>query len=272
MTISQVPAHSQAVTERRPSSGDRSARRQLASVACFVGLSLGLAAVAIVARTPPAAVPFVLALGPAVIAAGIAWREGNGALRTLVHSLTIRPADRRWYLVLAIPVLWSLGTVAVAVGLGEPVAGLFATVFPAILIIPLVVLLPAFTEEFAWRGFALPRLMSAMSPLAAALVLAIPWTLIHVFLFLPGQWYGELAVWPMVLSIFSYSILLTWIFVGTGGSVLMTALFHAALNGVAPIMAGVDADRSWIIRNLLAVGIAVAVVALGGLRRRTPAG
>jgi hypothetical protein len=36
-------------------------------------------------------------------------------------------------------------------------------------------------------------------------------------------------------------------------------------------MAGVAPDRSWIIRNLLAAGIAVAVVALGGLRRQTPA-
>ncbi len=69
------------------------------------------------------------------------------------------------------------------------------------------------------------------------------------------------------MSIFSYSILLTWIFIGTGGSVLMTALFHAALNGVAPIMAGVDPDNAWVIRNVLAAGIAVALVALGGLSR-----
>ena len=75
-----------------------------------------------------------------------------------------------------IPVAWSLGTVVVAVALGEPTAGLFDAVFPAVLIIPLVVLLPAVTEELAWRGFALPRLLTAMSPLAAALVLAIPWT------------------------------------------------------------------------------------------------
>ena len=96
--------------------------------------------------------------------------------------------------------------------------GLFDSLFPAVVIIPLVVLLPAFTEELAWRGFALSRLLSAMSPLRAALVLAVPWTVIHVFLFLPGQWYGDLAIWPMVVSIFSYSILLTWIFVGTGGA------------------------------------------------------
>ena len=75
----------------------------------------------------------------------------------------------------------------------------------------------------------------------------------------------------MVVSIFSYSILLTWIFIGTGGSVLMTALFHAALNGMAPVMAGIDPDTSWVVRNLLAAAIAIVVVALGGLRRRRPA-
>ena len=105
-----------------------------------------------------------------------------------------------------------------------------------------------------------------MSPLQASLVLAIPWSL-HAVLFLPGQWYGDLAAWPMVVSIFSYSILLTWIYIGTGGSVLMTALFHAALNGVAPIMGGIDPDTSWVIRNVIAAMIAVGLVALGGLRR-----
>ena len=48
----------------------------------------------------------------------------------------------------------------------------------------------------------------------------------------------------------------------------MTALLHAGLNGVAPVMAGVDQDNAWIIRNVLAALVAVAVIALGGLRRR----
>ena len=51
----------------------------------------------------------------------------------------------------------------------------------------------------------------------------------------------------------------------------MTALLHAGLNGVAPVMAGVDPDNAWIIRNVLAAVIAVAVIALGGLRRRQAA-
>ena len=268
MTISSTTARPRVAADDRRSGIERPARKQLASVAWFAGLSLGLAVLAFAAGTPAPILPFVLAIGPTVIALVIAWREGGGALRTLLHSLTVRPADRRWYLVLLIPVLWSLATVAVAVGLGEPVDGLFATAFPAVLIIPLVVLLPSFAEELAWRGFALTRLMSAMSPLSAALVLAIPWTLVHVFLYVPGQFNGDLAVWPMIVSIFSYSIVLTWVFIGTGGSVLMTALFHAGLNGVAPLMAGVDHDNAWIIRNVLAAVIAIAVIALGGLRRR----
>jgi membrane protease YdiL (CAAX protease family) len=271
MTISGTTARRQLEVEDPRSGVERPARAQLASVAWFAGLSLALAVVAFAAGTPAAMLPFILAIGPLLIALVITWREGGGAVRTLLRSATIRPADRRWYLVLLIPVAWSLATVAVAVGLGEPSAGLFTTLFPAVLIIPIVVLVPAFTEELAWRGFALPRLMSAMSPLKAALVLAIPWTLVHVFLYVPGQFNGTLSVWPMIISIFAYSIVLTWVYIGTGGSVLMTALLHAGLNGVAPVMAGVDPDNAWIIRNILAAVIAVAVIALGGLRRRAAA-
>jgi hypothetical protein len=52
----------------------------------------------------------------------------------------------------------------------------------------------------------------------------------------------------------------------------MTALFHAGLNGMAPVMGGLDGDSSWAIRNILAALIALAVVALGGLRRPSPSG
>ena len=268
MTVAGATAQSQPESAAQPTAARQSDRSQLVSVFAFFGLSLGLAVVALLVGTAPAMLPFILAIGPLIVAVVLAWREGHGAVRRLVHSLTIRPPRAIWYLVLIIPVLWSVATVVVAIALGEPTAGLFDAVFPAVLVIPFVVLLPAITEELAWRGFALPRLLTVMSPLAAALVLAIPWTIIHIALFLPGQWYGQLAIWPLFLSIASYSILLTWVYIGTGGSVLMTALFHTGLNGVAPVMGGIDGDSSWVIRNVLAAAIAVTVVALGGLRGR----
>jgi membrane protease YdiL (CAAX protease family) len=272
MSISGAAARPHHANEQATST-ERSVRDQVGSAAWFIGLSLAVALVSVVAGAPPALLPFILAFGPAVIAVTLAWREGHGALGRLRHSVTVRPSSRRWYLALVIPVLWSLTTVGIAVVLGAPTAGLFDKVFPAVLIIFLVVLLPAFTEELAWRGFALPRLMSAMSPLQAALVIAIPWTLMHVGLHLPGQMNEVLILWPLGLSLASYSIILTWLFVRTGGSVLMTTLFHAGLNAMSPVMAGVDPNTQWVIRNVLAAVIAVAVVALGGFRgsdRREP--
>ena len=264
MAISSVADRSQGAREQVATAP--SSRAQVVTVAWFFGLSLALALVAILAHTPPALLPFILALGPTVIALMLAWREGHGALGRLRRSLTLRPADRRWYLVLALPLSWALATVAIAIGLGAPSAGLFDKVFPAIVIVFLVVLLPAFAEEVAWRAFAIPRLMTVMSPLRAALVVAVPWTLIHVGLFLPGQMNQGLLLWPLVVSIFAYSVILTWMFVGTGGSILITGLVHAGLNAAAPLMAGVEPNTQWVIRNLLAGFIAVAIVALGGFR------
>ena len=265
MSVSRTDVLTHASNDRSMGS-EPSVRDQLTTVSWFFGLSLALALVSVVAGVPSTVLPFILALGPTVIAVALAWREGHGAVGRLRESLTKRPPQKRWYLVLGLPVAWALATVGIAVLLGAPTAGLFDNVFPSVLIVYLVVLIPAFAEELAWRGFALPRLMSTMSPLRAALVISVPWTLMHVGLHLPGQMNGSLIVWPMVLSIVAYSVILTWVYVGTGGSVLMTALFHAGLNAVAPIMAGVDLNTEWIIRNVLAGLIAVVVVLLGGLR------
>ena len=238
-------------------------------LAWFVGLSLLLTAAAALASGAMASVvPFLLALGPGFIAVGLARREGRGALRRLLGSLSIRPADRRWYLVLLVPVLWSLAVVAVAVALGQPSQGLFDRLTPTALLVPLVVLVPAFAEELAWRGFALPRAMASMSPLRASLLLAIPWALMHLVLQLPGGVNASVSVWPTIVSIAAYSVVLTWVFLGTGGSVLVSALVHAGLNGVTPLMSGLDAEAAWEIRAVLAAIIALTIVGLGSLRER----
>ena len=164
----------------------------------------------------------------------------------------------------ALPVAWALAVVGVAIALGDPAVGVFDKVFPAIVIVPLLVLIPAFAEEIAWRGYAVTRLLPSMTPLAAALLLGVPWAVIHLFLQLPGQMNAGLDWWPTIVSLLGYSVILTWAFVGSGGSVLLVALVHAGLNGVAPLMAGLDVDRTWIIRALVTASIALAIVVIGG--------
>jgi membrane protease YdiL (CAAX protease family) len=231
-------------------------------------LSFGLAALATLTNTvPPALAPFLMALGPTGFALAFAWREGDGAAGRLLRTAVARPSRRAWYLVIALPFVWAFATIGVSIALGDPAIGLFDRVFPAILIVPLIVFLPAFGEEIAWRGYAVNRLLPAMSPLQAALVLGVPWAALHLFLQLPGQMNEGLEAWPTILSLLAYSVILTWVYVGSGGSVLLSALVHAGLNGVAPLMAGLETDRTWIVRAVLAAAIAIAIVVAGGLRR-----
>jgi membrane protease YdiL (CAAX protease family) len=238
------------------------------SLAWFVVLSLLLTAGAALASGAMAAVvPFLLALGPGCIAVGLAMGESRAALRRLLSSLSIRPANRRWYLVLLVPVLWALAVAVVAVALGQPSQGLFEKLTPTALLVPLVVLVPAFAEELAWRGFALPRALASMSPLRASLLLAIPWTLMHLVLQLPGGVNASVSVWPTIVSIAAYSVVLSWVFFGTGGSVLISAMVHAGLNGVTPLMSGLNAETAWEIRAVVAAIIALTIVGLGGLRQ-----
>ena len=152
-----------------------------------------------------------LALPPALIAIGLAWREGNGALGRPPWKSDGAAVNPMWYLVLPIPFGAFLAVDVVAVALGESADGLFDDVVPAVLIVPLVALLPAFAEEIGWRGYALPRTLTLMSALRAALVLSIPWALIHVPLYLPDQMNAGFAVWAMATQIISYSVVLTWI-------------------------------------------------------------
>jgi uncharacterized protein len=245
----------------------------------FVGLTLAFAALAtaavLLSGAQPTLLAFGLALPPALIAMGLAWREGNGALGRLLRSLTVRPANPMWWLVLLIPFGAFLAVDVVAVALGAPSAGLFDDVFPAVLIVPLVVLLPAFAEEIGWRGYALPRTLTVTPALRAALVLGVPWALIHVPLYLPGQMNAGSSVWSMVTQILAYAVILTWIYVGTGGSVLLTGLFHALLNGLTPLTNGLDPFVAWDIRGVVFPIVAILVVALGGFRGlqfSTPAG
>ncbi len=242
----------------------------IGAVLAFAGLSLGLAAAATLGGAPPALVPFVLALGPLVFALLFAWREGNGAVRRLLATAVTRPDRRAWYALVALPVAWALAVVGVALALGDPARGVFDKVFPAIVFIPLLVLIPAFAEEIAWRGYAVTRLLPSMTPLRAALVLGVPWAAMHLFLQLPGQMNAGLDWWPTIVSLLSYSVILTWAFVGSGGSVLLVALIHAGLNGVAPLMAALDVEPTWIIRAVLSASIVLAIVLLGGFRRLDP--
>jgi membrane protease YdiL (CAAX protease family) len=87
------------------------------------------------------------------------------------------------------------------------------------------------TEEAAWRGFALPRLMTRFSPPVASLVLGVVWAAWHAPLFLIADESDSALPYAgfAVLTV-ATSVIVAWLYVRTGGSVLLCALFHAVTD------------------------------------------
>lgn len=88
-------------------------------------------------------------------------------------------------------------------------------------------------EEVGWRGYALPRLQAKYSALVATLLLTLGWALWHVPLFLYRPGYtsmGATGIAGWFFSLLTGAVLLTWLFNESRGSILVVALFHAAID------------------------------------------
>ncbi|MCA1697117.1 MAG: CPBP family intramembrane metalloprotease [Actinobacteria bacterium] len=89
-------------------------------------------------------------------------------------------------------------------------------------------------EEPGWRGYALPQLQARRAPLEAALILGLFVALWHV----PMVMTGQLAAIGLVVT-FAITVVYVWLFNHTGGSVLMTMLFHIVQGTVSYAALGV---------------------------------
>jgi len=90
-------------------------------------------------------------------------------------------------------------------------------------------------EEAGWRGFALPRLQARHSALAATLLLTIGWAIWHTPLFFYRTGYtsmGAAGIAGWFFSLLTGAVLLTWLYNESRGSILVVALFHAAVDVV----------------------------------------
>jgi len=87
-------------------------------------------------------------------------------------------------------------------------------------------------EELAWRGFALPRLQAKYNALTSSIILGVMWGIFHLPLFFTatGSSQADMAFFPFLISIIILSILFTWMYNNTRGSVLLAYLLHAATN------------------------------------------
>ena len=108
------------------------------------------------------------------------------------------------------------------------------------------------------------------SALVASLILGAVWSLWHLPLVVAT---GQMGGWDIV-NIMAWTLVLTWVYNGTGGSVLIVMLFHAMFNTISggtvipalsPLaFSGADSVRqSWLLAAVWCA-VAVAVVMWAG--------
>ena len=163
---------------------------------------------------------------------------GRAAVRELGARLVRWRVGWQWYLVVILgPAVFSLVVAGIYVMLG----GAWSDAAPAALREGPLVMLPLFLviltltdglgEELAWRGFALPRLLTRYNALVASLILGVLWGLWHLpLVWTEGAPLYQQPVWLFLLDIVAKSVLFTWVFLHTRGSVLLAMLFHGATN------------------------------------------
>src|SRR5688500_205161 len=92
-------------------------------------------------------------------------------------------------------------------------------------------------EELGWRGYALPRMSRSLGLGPASLLLGIFWASWHLPLFfiLDGDTLGQSFPFYL-LQVTAISVAIAWVYMKTGGSLLITMLLHAAVNNTKDIV------------------------------------
>jgi membrane protease YdiL (CAAX protease family) len=87
-------------------------------------------------------------------------------------------------------------------------------------------------EEFGWRGYALPRLQTRFNALVSSVILGVMWFGWHIPYY---TLVGDEAIFQtqfigLAFSHILLTILLTWLYNNTGGSILVALFFHATIS------------------------------------------
>ena len=178
-------------------------------------------------------------LGPtlaAFIMTGIT--EGRAGIRRLLRRIVLWRVGLRWYLFafIGVSLVITLGFILVGglaslqfLGLGYVLTYLVTFIIVLIIGGPL-------GEEIGWRGFALPRMQPLHGPLVGSIILGLLWGLWHLPEFMVPTWAessggsSPLAIAKFCIFAIAVTIILTWVFNNTKGSVLMAVVVHASID------------------------------------------
>jgi membrane protease YdiL (CAAX protease family) len=175
--------------------------------------------------------------GPPVAAAVVIWASDGSLRKWISQFFKWRIGATWWVLALGLPfVVLALGS-ALYVLLGGPIdLGSFESPLIYLFVLVWGTVWGGGQEDLGWRGFMLPVLQDRYGALVSSLIIGVTWAGWHLPLFLNaatthGGWpLSQQLLW--IVSILAGSVLWTWMYNNTGGSVLAVAVFHAGINGM----------------------------------------
>ena len=211
--------------------------------------------------------------------------QGKDAVRALFRKLFITRIGIGWYLfsIFGLAVMYIVAIFLYDLFGGSPAVPIFSAKLPhfpplqlALSIVLMFIVIGSVNgEELGWRGFALPKLQARYNALTSSLFLGMIWTVFHLPLFftLTGSSQADWSFSSFLISTVAMTILYTWIFNNTRGSVLLAYLFHAASNTWSQVFSIDHANPlvGWILTGLLVLVAMIVVLAAGAenLSRKT---
>jgi len=189
-------------------------------------------------------VPVILTFIPTIVCMPLAYfTEGSSGLRQLFSSAK---SGFKWLLI-GVLVGTGMRVAVLIVGFiaGTSIKADFSvpgTWFVVLATIPL-----AYFEELGWRRFALDRLLKSRSPIESSLLLGLPWAVIHLVIVLPGMMSVGAPPIPQTVVLVCLSVVITWAYVRSGGSVFTATLVHGVQNGLVVLNRNIGiADATWL--------------------------
>jgi uncharacterized protein len=247
-----------------------------AFVALTYLITWSLWTVIIVLKLPLGAgyVPFVLAAsGPSLSGLVLSYIMGGGrAVKSLFAKVVFWRVGLRWYVAaLLLPAGLALASLGLYVLLGHPWPpfAMFSKGYLLPLAFVQVLLLGGpLEEELGWRGCVLPHLQARFTALGASLIVGVMWALWHLPAYLIPWSSQHLPLVPYLLHFAALSVLFTWVYNHTQGSLLPVLVFHTSVNlftaflPVVPLAAGSPLPLNLMV-GLLYVTAAVVVIVFG---------
>jgi membrane protease YdiL (CAAX protease family) len=201
--------------------------------------------------------------------------EGIDSVKAVLGSaIDIHRVSKQWWIVifLLVPLIHS-SALLLGILTGNLTSDLLLLQQPWLIPIYFVVgLLPisnAIREEFGWRGYVLDKLQARWSALTSSIIIGFAWGIWHLPLWvfpIAIEVYSRIPLLVYILNTIMISIIMTWVYNNTSGSMLSAIVMHVVLNISGTIFPFTWTDYGVYFNLSLQVVAVVIIVAIYGYK------